>query len=338
MIATASPTRPKIRDHYATNDAIACAELGWRIVMLKHKRGERKWPREHDWANNTTLDIEQLIEKFELWPKSGFGGSLGPYPFGDPLPGMIDIEHDTDQGRATANRIFGDLCVTPSYFSKRSIHRLFLWEPWMPKKQKDETLGGLEIRLGGDGKQTHSVMPPSLHDSGDRYRWLPDLSMHDCELARVPPEIEDHLRRVAENEPRWSSPKVLPSDQWRRYSRREVECVRYMLSLCESKHVDDHENWFRLLFACKTIGGDALREDFLKASAKATHKRSRQRAAAGRKWDAETKLSGTASIHTIERIMFGEAMPADFWVWSGLVDFSDDEHELDTANCTGAAQ
>lgn len=326
-VQTVAPEqRPRrvIRDFYALNAAIECLELGLRVTPLKHPRGERKKPQEDKWGLKTTLDADELIAKFEKWPKSGFELKMGQYPQGDTIPGVIDIEHDTDEGRATANRIFGDWCVTPTYTSERSIHRLFLWREFMPRKQKDETLGGLEIRIGGDDRQTHSVMPPSLHDSGRRYQWLPDLSISECAISEVPHEIEDHLRHVAENTSSSPRPGPLPRDQWRQYSRREVACARYLLSLCESKHANDYDSWFGLATAAKTIGGEALRDDWLRLAAIATKPRDRyRRADAIRKWRQDIKPNGTASIHTIERIVLGDAMPADFWALSGVVDFDD---------------
>jgi hypothetical protein len=44
----------------------------------------------------------------------------------------------------------------------------------------------LEVRLGGDQKQTQSVLPPSTHDSGVDYAWLPGLSIDEVDLMEVP--------------------------------------------------------------------------------------------------------------------------------------------------------
>jgi hypothetical protein len=54
----------------------------------------------------------------------------------------------------------------------------------IPKAKID--LGGMEIRFGGGGKQTQSIIPPSRHHSGKQYRWDDGRSPDDVELAVMP--------------------------------------------------------------------------------------------------------------------------------------------------------
>jgi hypothetical protein len=93
---------------------------------------------------------------------------------------LIDIEFDDAAGRQTLAAL-GLLDVqTPTWASSRGEHRLFRLTdplpPWGWKKFR-----GLEIRFGG--KPAQSVLPPSLHPSGVRYRWL--TAPTDCEPATI---------------------------------------------------------------------------------------------------------------------------------------------------------
>jgi len=168
--------------------AMAAAERGLRIVILRDHNGTpelRKRPFGKDWGLKATDDEESLIRRFDKRPDANIGVLLGKYPPGSKIPGVIDVEFDCEEGRATADKIFGSNCFTPTYKSKRSVHRLFLWNDAFPPIQK-LMLAGLEIRLGGDGKQTQSVLPPSTHETGIEYQWLPSLSIGEVELAEVP--------------------------------------------------------------------------------------------------------------------------------------------------------
>lgn len=152
-----------------------------------------------NWAATATDDEDRLCEIFESHPGYNIGILLGPES------GVIDIEFDSDEGRATADRLFAGI-ETPTYESARSVHRLFKWPkdqfPFVQKlTPKDGPLAGLEIRIGGGDKQTQSVAPGSTHPSGCEYEWLPGLSPVDVPLASPPREIIGVLRNYDPNQP-----------------------------------------------------------------------------------------------------------------------------------------
>jgi len=167
---------------------MAAAERGLRIVILQDHNGTpkfRKRPVGTDWGLKATDDEESLIRRFDKRPDANIGVLLGKYPEGSKIPGVIDVEFDCEEGRVTAERIFGSNTFTPTYKSARSVHRLFLWNDAFPPEQK-LAIEGLEVRLGGGAKQTQSVLPPSTHEDGREYQWLPGLSIGEVELAEVP--------------------------------------------------------------------------------------------------------------------------------------------------------
>lgn len=162
--------------------ALSYAAAGLHVVLLGDagtKKG--KVPRLKDWGNKTTLDEETLLDHFESFPNANLGVLLGP------TGGVIDVEFDNEQGRNTAAKLFEN-CITPTYESVRSIHRLFKWSGEIPPVQKIE-FEGLEIRLGGGNKQTQSVLPPSVHPDGTEYRWLEGLSIHEVDPVEIPDEL-----------------------------------------------------------------------------------------------------------------------------------------------------
>lgn len=163
--------------------ALTYTSFGINVVLLGDAgTSYSKRPRFKSWGAQATSDEEILASQFEQYPKSNVGALLGP------TGGVIDIEFDSDEGRETADRLFGDSTVTPTYRSRRSVHRLFKWSDKLPNKQKME-IDGLEIRIGGGNAQTQSVLPPSMHESGERYEWLPGLSIFEVELAEVPESV-----------------------------------------------------------------------------------------------------------------------------------------------------
>ena len=169
--------------------ALQYAAKGWRIVILGDGGTQRgKVPRLADWKSKAYCDEEKIAEQLEKWPKSNIGLLLGPET------GLIDVEFDSDEGRATAERLFSET-ITPTYASSRSVHRLFKWSGQLPPRQKI-MLSGLEIRLGGGGKSTQSVLPPSLHPTGEPYYWLSGLSPDEVEPAELPRELFLRLTNV----------------------------------------------------------------------------------------------------------------------------------------------
>jgi hypothetical protein len=169
---------------------------GWRIVPLHNidpagkctcalsscpKQSQGKHPRETGWHNKASSDEKVIEAWWQQWPVANIGIKLGPDS------GIVDVEFDCDEGRKTADRLFGE-CFTPTYRSGRSVHRLLKWTDTLPRETKIERYG-LEFRLGAAGKGLQSVVPPSQHSSGVKYAWLQGLSPRDVEPTEFPPYV-----------------------------------------------------------------------------------------------------------------------------------------------------
>lgn len=158
--------------------AIAYADRGWPVVPLRPKD---KIPWLPEWQIKATIDSEVVAEWWNGRPKSNVGIQLGE------RSGLIDIEGDEADSEKEILALFGGkIPHCPTFSSHRSIHRIFRWNNRLPGGAVVH-IGAVEIRTGNHSKGAQTVFPPSVHPSGDLYRWLDGFSPDDCE----PPELPD---------------------------------------------------------------------------------------------------------------------------------------------------
>jgi hypothetical protein len=171
------------------------ATLGWPMVQnwgmrkdgscMCYRRMSCATPGKHpihdDWLLHVTIDEETIASWFENGDSWNIGLPLGP------SSGVIDTEWDDEKSFATAKR-FGLLGITtPGFVSSRGGHRLWKLDNRLIDISKGvKKIDGLEVRFGGGGKMTQSIIPPSIHHSGKKYAWEDGRSPHDVELAAMP--------------------------------------------------------------------------------------------------------------------------------------------------------
>jgi hypothetical protein len=113
------------------------------------------------------------------------------------LSAVIDVECDSPEAEPNLQAMFGgEVPRTPTWKSKRGLHRLFRRPHGLPERAKLE-IDGVEFRLG-NGKGALSIVPPSVHPDGPRYEWLPGLSLYEVEPAELPSAV---VARLAESAP-----------------------------------------------------------------------------------------------------------------------------------------
>jgi hypothetical protein len=151
----------------------ALAAAGCRFVRLARRE---KRPLGAAWQTKSTDSLQAISQ----WLAAGHnvGLLLGPES------GVVDVEFDDPAG-VEQLAAFGitDIC-TPTWRSARGEHRLFRWEPWMPLTAVVKA-DLIEIRLGGRAAQ--SVLPPSVHPTGERYEWIVPPSA--CPIAPFPAQL-----------------------------------------------------------------------------------------------------------------------------------------------------
>ncbi len=133
-----------------------------------------------DWPSKCSNDPDVI----ESWPADcNIGVLLGSNS------GIIDLEFDSDLGERLINDWMDDAGhpPTPTYKSAKSVHRLFKWEDKFSLERANFGHRGVEFRFGNNVAQ--SVIPPSLHESGVQYEWLPGLSPWEVEVAPLPDSI-----------------------------------------------------------------------------------------------------------------------------------------------------
>lgn len=170
------------------------AELDWPIVRNYGMRDGRcmchlghgcatpgKHPVEADWMPHATKDEDTIASWFEDGQQWNIGLPMGP------VSGIVDTEWDDEKSLATARKFGLVDAQTLGYSSNRGGHRLWLLDERLISISKGvKKIGGLEVRFGGGGKQTQSILPPSRHHSGAIYKWEPGKSPDDVEVAKMP--------------------------------------------------------------------------------------------------------------------------------------------------------
>lgn len=149
------------------------AAAGGRFVCLARRE---KRPLGAAWQTRSTDNPADVA----AWLRAGsnVGLLLGP------ASGLVDVEYDQPEGLDQLAAYGITDLVTPTWRSARGEHRLFRWEPWMPRAAVIQ-LDAIEIRLGGRAAQ--SVLPPSIHPDGTTYRWT--TSPADVPIAPFPAQL-----------------------------------------------------------------------------------------------------------------------------------------------------
>ncbi len=160
--------------------------LGWKILPVAEK-GKR--PLLARWPDLATSDPDIIAAWSESFPGCNWGVKLGPDS------GIIDVECDDERAEATLVELFdGDVPVTPMFESHRGRHRIFQFREGLPDKAV-VFIDKLEVRIGGGGQGAQSIIPPSVHQTGAVYHWLPGLSPEDVNPAPLPFEVFDLIRQ-----------------------------------------------------------------------------------------------------------------------------------------------
>lgn len=148
-----------------------------------------KHPVASAWGKSATQDEEVIREQWQdPW---NVGIVLGPCHGIPADKAVVDLEDDTPEGREFADLILQGYAA-PTYTSGKSLHRIYRWTPDLPETGKASlTVNGLEMRFGGRGKETQSVAPPSIHQNGAKYEWIPGMSPDDIPIIPLPKHIVD---------------------------------------------------------------------------------------------------------------------------------------------------
>jgi len=170
-------------------DALEYAErFNWAIIpqMPGTKKTCVKWGKYKDEHRRPTK--AELENWFCRWPDAGMVVLLGP------VSDLFVIDVDGKDARDVLVNRLGGLPVAPtSWRGKKFRFHLFFRHPVEIQTKAIFTPwdSGLEFR----GHGGYVVLPPSIHSSGERYRWLKNRSPFEMSLPEVPEAILDELKK-----------------------------------------------------------------------------------------------------------------------------------------------
>jgi hypothetical protein len=208
---TATDTRTDSADRNRLQSSVlSMARLGWCLIPVELKSKNPGTLLGTGWPDHASCDLATIEEWIRQYGNCNWGVLLGE------SSGIIDVEDDSPEGRVILEKAMEECGVrTPCYSSGKSIHRIFGYDQRTAGDSCSVMKAfGTEWRFGNTPAQ--SIMPPSVHESGKHYEWLPGLSPDDVEVARLPDEmwnlflnlrIQDGERKKREREKKRSQTK-----------------------------------------------------------------------------------------------------------------------------------
>lgn len=273
--------------------ALEYAGYGWKIVPLhdvdEHgscscRQGAKcstpgKHPRINEWQIHATDDEEKIAGWWEKTPMANVGFLLGKGS------GVVDFESDSDEQQKTLVDLFGgEPPITSCYESSRGLHHLFEWRDDLPGGATFK-VDDLVLRLGNNEQGAMSVLPPSMHPSGRRYKWK--LPPRDCEPIKLSDEIVTKIwnwdNRTA------SGPSRKTKDDWlqitaggkREGEGRNDDATVYIGGLLRKIEQLDDEDGMSLIYeaanAINQRNKDPLADDEFRRTFKSIWRKEQQR-------------------------------------------------------------
>ena len=164
----------------ARTEALLYASLGWHVVPIVSGSKNPGSIVGAGWPAHASCDQRQVDKWFS--DDLNIGVLLGS------RSGIIDVEYDNEEGEQIIEAVAAGI-ETPTYRSAKSVHRIFRWDNRFDAEQSKCGWRGTEWRFGQNSAQ--SVFPPSLHETGIRYEWLPGLSPRDVLPIALPEALWD---------------------------------------------------------------------------------------------------------------------------------------------------
>jgi hypothetical protein len=192
----------------------------------------------HPWGGRAATRPSQADIRgwWRAWPTANCGVVLGP------VSGIVRADADGEAGaKRLHERCGGDPPVTPAFTSGRphSLGLLFAIPAGVELRSRAEPFAvgeHSELRLQGRGMQT--VLPPSRHERGTRYRWLPGRGPDDVPPAAMPPWMVAVMRVDRAGGGGRQPPG--PSDP------ADVALALAALSGLRPERADDYDSWVQV--------------------------------------------------------------------------------------------
>jgi hypothetical protein len=131
---------------------------------------------------------DQVVAQWELVPAANVGIVLGP------VSGLVGVDVDGEEGERILGELSGgDLPWTLTFTTGRGRRLLYTTDRDGDVPTRTLSGRGGEVKILAQG--TLTVMPPSKHASGKRYRWLRRRGPGDVRAAWAPEWLWQGQRR-----------------------------------------------------------------------------------------------------------------------------------------------
>lgn len=185
-----------------TNEVKELVKMGFIIIPLcsgdhkgmtpSHIKGCQspgKRPLISKWTDITSITIEQFEKWNKQFPTANWGLVLGQTDSYN----LVGIDIDGEEGERYWNELTKDkpLPATVEFATGAGRRVLYQLPFGLQTKKQKITLDGKhsEVAFCCQGQQT--VIPPSIHNSGRVYEWIPGKSPFDIDIAHAPQWIVD---------------------------------------------------------------------------------------------------------------------------------------------------
>ena len=171
--------------HWVKQDGTCSCRLG----ALCQAPG--KHPRIRNWSEEASADREKIAAWWTRTPQANIGIPMGEKSGLVALD--VDTRHDGDKSLADLTAKFGELPKTVrATTGSGGKHYIFRYTEALCLKNAVGFCDGLDVRTQGG----MIVAPPSMHVSGNAYRWDRDCSPFVCAAAEMPQWLAEEIRKV----------------------------------------------------------------------------------------------------------------------------------------------
>jgi len=167
--------------------ALQCLDRGWSVVPVapRAKRPIIRWEAfQHRMASQA-----EVTGWFRRWPDANLSVVTGV------LSGVVvldvDPRHGGDESLGKLEARNGALPQTVEAVTGGGGRHIYFAHPGREVRNRVGIEPGLDLR--GDGGTI--VLPPSIHPSGNPYRWRPGHAPDEIALAPFPRWLEDQRQR-----------------------------------------------------------------------------------------------------------------------------------------------
>jgi len=179
--------------------ALAAAGRGWSVVAVRPRAKAPLVP----WLElqERRAHADEIRGWFERWPDANVGVVTGA------ISNLVVIDVDPAHGGrdslAQLEEELGRLPPTVEAITGGGGNHFYFAHPGGAVPNRAGVLPGIDVR--GDGGTI--VMPPSVHPSGRRYRWMTERSPENLVPARMPGALVRRIRHrsppAGHTLPRW---------------------------------------------------------------------------------------------------------------------------------------